>query len=34
MNLYKLNAKDKNMNLHIRFYSMFIHNKKDKKLIV
>jgi hypothetical protein len=35
MNLYKLNTKNKNTNLHSRFYILFIHNqrKKTKKLI-
>jgi hypothetical protein len=31
MNLYKLNAKNKNMNLRSRFYILFIRNKKDQK---
>jgi hypothetical protein len=35
MNLYKLNTKNKNINLHNRFYILLIHNqrKKTKKLI-
>jgi hypothetical protein len=35
MNLCKLNAKNKNMNLHNRFFIIFIHNqiKRPKKLI-
>jgi hypothetical protein len=34
MDLYKLNAKNKNMNLYIRFYILFIHNKikRQKKI--
>jgi hypothetical protein len=28
INLYKLDAKNKNMNLHISFYILFIHNKR------
>jgi hypothetical protein len=32
MNLYKLNGKNKNINLHSRFYILFIHNKKDQKI--
>jgi hypothetical protein len=31
MNLYKLNNKNKNINLHSRFYILLIHNKKDQK---
>jgi hypothetical protein len=30
MNLYKLNAKNKNINLHSRFYILFIHNQRKK----
>jgi hypothetical protein len=30
MNLYKLNTKNKNMNLHRRFYILFIHNQRKK----
>jgi hypothetical protein len=30
MNLYKLNAKNKNMNLHSRFYILFIHNQRKR----
>jgi hypothetical protein len=35
MNLYKLNAQNKNTNLYIRFYILFIRNqrKTTKKLI-
>jgi hypothetical protein len=35
MSHYKLNAKDKNIYLHSRFYILLIHNqrKKTKKLI-
>jgi hypothetical protein len=35
MSLYKLNAKKKNMNLHSRYYIIFVRNKrvKTKKLI-
>jgi hypothetical protein len=34
MNIYKLNAKNKNTNLHRRIYILFIHNqrKKTKKI--
>jgi hypothetical protein len=34
-NLYKFNAKNKNTNLHCRFYIVFVHNqsKKTKQLI-
>jgi hypothetical protein len=28
MNLYKLNAKNKNTNLHRGFYILFVRNKK------
>jgi hypothetical protein len=34
MNLYNLNAKNKNTNLHSRIYIPFIHNQtKNKQLI-
>jgi hypothetical protein len=35
MNLYKLDVKNKNINLYCRFYILFIHNqrKTTKKLI-
>jgi hypothetical protein len=28
MKLYKLNAKNKNMNLHSKFYILFINNQR------
>jgi hypothetical protein len=30
MNLYRLNTKNKNMNLHCGFYILFIDNQKKK----
>jgi hypothetical protein len=30
MNIYKLNIKKKNMNLHNRFYILFIHSQTKK----
>jgi hypothetical protein len=35
MNVYKFNDKNKNINLHSRFYIIFINNKRKetKKLI-
>jgi hypothetical protein len=31
MDLYKLNAKNKNTNLHSGFYPIFIHNQRKKR---
>ena len=29
MNLYKINVKYKTMNLHSKFYILFVHNRKN-----
>jgi hypothetical protein len=34
MNLYKLNTKNKNINLHIIFYILLIHNQRKKTKIL
>ena len=31
MNLYKINVKYKTMNLHSKFYILFVHNRKNNK---